>query len=451
MLEKIETFLKNFISAFQIAKIYTTTHPKFSESADTAFGDLDDILRKKDELILGIVGEELAYETEIFFELSKKLRSMILYLKARGIERISFCRGLDKQEFIKFLSLLSEQSVNFEKNPQNLSLLGIKNISVGKITASPSGGVPRQGAGQEPKEAAGPFKKYEDSLDRITDSVDFILGQEDVDYLQLRFNIVNVMENLMTRYSDFLKLTAIKKYDVSTFMHLLNVCVLAMYFSSRLGFSKDDVVDIGIAALFHDIGKVDISRKIIGKESRLSDEEFALMKSHSYLGAEILLRYTDSLGFLPVVVAFEHHARYDSTGYPKLFFSYKPHLVSSLVTLCDVYDALGQRRSYKRDYAPKLIYETMLKEQGGLFEPKLFDEFFKVMGVWPIGALVALSDGRVAVVRDENGDDIFSPIVETIVLADKKEIINLKERKGALEISRFLNPLTEGKPYLHLT
>jgi HD-GYP domain-containing protein (c-di-GMP phosphodiesterase class II) len=223
-----------------------------------------------------------------------------------------------------------------------------------------------------------------------------------------------------------------------------------MYFSSKLGLSRNEVLDIGIAALFHDIGKMYISRKIITKSAKLTEEEFSKIKGHTVFGATILLQYVDTLGILPVVVAFEHHLRSDFKGYPKLSFPQRPHLASCIVAICDVYDALFGRRSYKIGYPANVIYELMNKEREKFFYPQLLDRFFRIMGVWPIGTIVALSDGRIAVVNNENEDDIFSPKVEVISPADKKESIDLKEKKGEIWIQKSLDPLGEGKEYASL-
>jgi len=209
-------------------------------------------------------------------------------------------------------------------------------------------------------------------------------------------------------------------------------------------------LDIGAAALFHDIGKIYISRKIIQKPGLLTEEEFAKIKSHVIVGAEIMLKYADTLGILPVVVCFEHHLKYDLSGYPKLSFPQKPHIASLIVSICDVYDALSQKRGYKNDYSPEMIYEIMMREKGMTFEPQLLDKFFKIIGVWSIGTIVALSDGRIAVVKEENEDDIFSPKVEVISPQDKKEIIDLKAVKDKIKIERFLSPFKEGKDYFSL-
>jgi HD-GYP domain-containing protein (c-di-GMP phosphodiesterase class II) len=230
---------------------------------------------------------------------------------------------------------------------------------------------------------------------------------------------------------------------------MLNVSIFSMYFSSRLGFDKTDILNIGIAAMYHDIGKLSISRKILHKPGQLTDQEFGRIKSHTLLGAEIMLKYVDTLGILPVVVCFEHHLKYDSSGYPQLSFLRKQHIASLIVAICDVYDALSQRRGYKQDYSPDIVYNIMNKDRGKSFDPDLLDKFFKFMGLWPIGAVVALNDGSIALVRDQNEADIRRPKIEIVSPQDKRRQVDLTQ-DTTLSIERYLNPWKEGKEYLRL-
>jgi putative nucleotidyltransferase with HDIG domain len=319
---------------------------------------------------------------------------------------------------------------------------------VGKIKAGPS----KTGVylDEETKEFINYLIVYNNYQAKSYQSIENVLNNESVDYLSLRLSVNNMIENLVTSHQELLKLTTVKRYDLRTFAHIINVSILSMYFASKLGFSRDDVLNIGIAALFHDVGKLYISRKIITKKDKLSSDEFEAIKSHVILGAEILLKYVNTLGVLPVVVAFEHHLKYDLSGYPKLAFAQKPNIASLIVSICDVYDALSQRRSYKNEYPPDMIYDFMVKQKDKLFDSSLIETFFKIMGVWPIGTIVALSDLRIAIVRQENETDIFAPKVEVVHPADKKEFLDLTQTKPDIKIERALNPFTEAKEYLAL-
>ncbi len=450
MAEKVDTIFQSVISALQIAKLYSTDHPKFMKFLDNAYLLLQGHLNEKGDLVIGIVGEELAYEKEILFELSKTLKPMIGYLKAREIERIVFHKKMSKEELRRFIDFLNKpkEEIVHKDVVEVLASMGIKNITVGKIKVSDGSGV--TGGIDVGISAIDYLGVYNGSLDQYTQFIDKILNNEDLDYLNLRFGVTNVMEHLVTKYQELLKLTAVKRYDITTFVHILNVSMLSMFFSYKLGLAKDSVLDIGTAAMFHDIGKLYISRKIIKKTDKLSEDEVQKVKNHSVFGAEILLRYVDTLGVLPVVVCFEHHLKYDLSGYPKISLPHKIHLASSIVSICDVYDALFQRRSYKAGYPPNVVFDIMQKEKGRYFDPVLLDAYFQIMGVWPIGTIVQLTDGTVAVVREQNADNIAHPKVEIIMPEEKRKIIDLSETKDTLSIRKSLDPLTEGKDYVQL-
>jgi len=444
MLNKIKLTLIHLLSALQTGKIYSSEHPKFDEFIGQAYTSLQEVLKEKKELVIGIVEDELAWEDEIFFDLSQKLRTLIHYLQERGIERIYFNQMLNREELKKFLIFLITPKLEIQKEAHDyLSLEGVKNIKAGKIRALSQEQKPADGEMQDL------MKRYENSLKVASQSFDKILNEEEIDYLDLRFNILNLMENFMGRHQELLNLISLKKRDLVTFVHLLNVSILSMYIASRLRFSKEDVLDLGVAALFHDIGKISISLGILMKKSKLEEDEFLKIQDHTLLGTKILAKHVDMLGMLPVVVAFEHHLRFDLKGYPKLDYSYKPHLASYIVSLCDVYDALTQRRTYKQDYPPTKIYDLMIKERGKLFDPDLLDSFFKIMGVYPVGTIVSLSDRSIAVVREANEKDVFRPKVEVVSPPKKRERIDLLKRKD-LTIAKSLNPFDEGEKYLRM-
>jgi putative nucleotidyltransferase with HDIG domain len=451
MHELIGNVLNDLNVTVQRIRIYTQEHPLFKDSLEVTYCHLSQVLQAKDELVVGIIGDELAFEKEIFFDLSKKLKWFIHFLTKRQIERIIFHKGLQKEELHKFFSFLTlpeeqlQQYLAGGKELQTyLSTLGVKNVAIGRIK------VPAGAAMTQANMAMGRLHQYEESLEKIPQYLETLLNQEAVDYLDLRTAMIDIMETLMGCYNEFLKLSLTKKQDSITFVHLLNTSILSMYISSKMRFAKDDVLDIGIAALFHDIGKAYISHKIMRKPEKLTSDEFTVIKSHTVLGAEFLLRYIDTLGILPAIVAFEHHVGYDLKGYPKMFFAQSPHIASLIVSMCDVYDALTQRRTYKQDYPSNVIYNLMMQKKGAFYESQLLENFFKIMGVWPTGTIVALSDTTIAIVREVNENDIFSPKVEIISPTPRQDLIDLVSCKDKLVIVRSLNPLTEGAQYLPL-
>ncbi len=442
MLTSIEVAFQGLLTCLQSLKMYGQLHPMFQKSLDKAFEAFSEVLASRQEMVIGIVGEELAFEKEILFDLAKFLRPAILYLKDRNIERIAFYSGLKKEELVKFVSFIAGPKEDFKGDLQaSLSLAGVEHISIGKLKVD----------SQQDKSTItlAQSELYDSSADVVNRALSGVLNSEKIDHLALKFSLSNIMENISSQRQGVLKLATLKRYDVETYTHMLNVSIFSMYFSSRLGFDKADILNIGVAAMYHDIGKLSISRKILHKSGQLTDQEFGQIKSHTLLGAQIMLKYVDILGILPVVICFEHHLKYDSSGYPRLPFLRKQHIASLIVAICDVYDALSQRRGYKQDYSPDVVYNIMNRDKGSAFDPELLDKFFKIMGFWPVGAVVALNDGSIALVREQNESDIRRPKIEIVSPVEKKCAVDLV-RDSSLSIERYLNPWKEGKEYLRL-
>jgi HD-GYP domain-containing protein (c-di-GMP phosphodiesterase class II) len=422
--------------------MYGEAHPMFQKSLDKAAEAFAEVLASRQEMVIGIVGKELAFEKEILFDLAKFLGPAILYLKERNIERIAFYSGLDREELRKFICFISGPKEDFKGDLQaSLAIAGVEHISIGKLKVDSQQNKIVPGSEQS--------ELYDSSVDVIGQALSGVLDAGKIDHIALKFSLTNIMENLSSQRQEMLKLATLKKYDAETYTHMLNVAIFSMYFSSRLGFDKTDILNIGLAAMYHDIGKLSISRKILHKSEELTDQEFGQIKSHTLLGAEIMLRHVNVLGILPVVVSFEHHLKYDSSGYPRLPFLRKQHIASSIVAICDVYDALSQRRGYKQDYSPDVVYNIMNKDKGRSYDPELLDKFFKFMGLWPIGAVVALNDGSIALVKEQNESDIRRPKIEIVAPPDKRRPVDLIQ-DTSLSIERYLNPWKEGKEYLGL-
>lgn len=411
----------DFTSAIQAGKIYSAEHPRFKEFAEKSFQSLQEIFEDREELAVGVVEGEVACGKEIFFDLSQKLKPLLVYLEERGIERFSVQRMVAEEEWRKFVSFLALPRGEATGDPhEHLVLKGIRNIRAGKIqTPSPhfaQSQVSRMG-------------QYEAALTNLASLVEKVASRENLDPVESRYLVFSLMETFSGFHQELLGFSGIRSKGQLLFPHFLNTAVLACFFASRLGFFRDEVLDIGVAALYHDVGRV--GRTANKKSAR---------DNHSLSGACLLLRQRDAVGPLPAIVAFEHHLRYDLKGSKKLSYLNPLHPITRLVSVCDVYDELYQKRAARHQFTPPRIYEIMARGRGSWFDPEYLDSFYRIMGIWPIGMRVRLSDGRAAVVRQANERDIFCPQVEVVDPPERKEWIDLAERKAELSI---LAPLEE--------
>jgi HD-GYP domain-containing protein (c-di-GMP phosphodiesterase class II) len=214
-------------------------------------------------------------------------------------------------------------------------------------------------------------------------------------------------------------LTNIKNHDEYTLNHSVNVCLLATSLGRRLGLSRTELVDLGIAAFFHDLGKTETPLEILNKPGRLTDVERGIMEKHPFHGAEklALLKEFRRLPLRAIHVALEHHIKEDLSGYPRYFKKDDVNLFSKIVKVVDVFDAITTKRVYRtKDFARAEALSLMLEQSGTEFNPVILKAFVNMMGVFPIGTLVALTTGEFGIVHDVNPDSklVLRPSVKLI-------------------------------------
>ncbi len=220
-----------------------------------------------------------------------------------------------------------------------------------------------------------------------------------------------VVQNTKKGFADLMHLAERPEFDVFTVQHSLRVSYLTSYVASMMGAPREVVVELGAAAMFHDVGKGRIPESILYKRGRLDDDERAIMQSHPQLGADILINSAD-VSVAALGAAWGHHHRYDGKGYPARRPWFETTKATSLIQICDVFEALTARRPYKAPYSPGRAYSILYSDQGA-FDPGVLAAFTRAMGLYPPGRFVLLSDGRMARVAKVT-DVLDRPVVRTL-------------------------------------
>jgi putative nucleotidyltransferase with HDIG domain len=216
-------------------------------------------------------------------------------------------------------------------------------------------------------------------------------------------------------------LTAMRSYDNYTFTHMVNVSILTMAQARALGVEGKLLREFGMSALMHDIGKVRTPKEILNKPEKLTDEEFVVMRRHVVDGAEILRR-TPEMPVLAPVVAFEHHLRLDGSGYPFTVTRDSLNLGSMLCAIADVYDAMRSQRAYQQAYPSDRILAVLKRNEGAQMDQHLVRRFVQLLGIYPPGNLVKLSNGELAVVIRVHAPDPHRPRVRVLFGADGRRL-----------------------------
>ncbi|WP_341503214.1 HD-GYP domain-containing protein [Gallaecimonas sp. GXIMD4217] len=207
-------------------------------------------------------------------------------------------------------------------------------------------------------------------------------------------------------------LTRIREKDAYLMEHSLNVCILMALFARHLGLDAELVDQLAIAGLLHDIGKIKVRESVLMKPGKLTDAEFEEMKSHVVHSRAILESQPDFPQAVIEVVA-NHHERLDGKGYPHGLGAERLSSFDRMIAIVDVYDAMTAERVYKAGMAPTQALKMLMELSGSHFDKALVQQFVRCMGIYPVGSLVRLASGRLAVVLAQ-GKDPLTPRVKVI-------------------------------------
>lgn len=233
-----------------------------------------------------------------------------------------------------------------------------------------------------------------------------------------------------------ISLVRLKTKDDYTYMHSVAVCALMVVLAKELGLSEEEKMQAGLAGLLHDIGKAAVPIDVLNKPGALTDDEFSVVKLHPERGHELLLQanITDAVA---LDVCLHHHEKVDGSGYPYRLQGDAISLFARMGAVCDVYDAVTSNRPYKDGWEPGVSLQRMAQWVGH-FDDMVFKAFVKSVGIYPIGSMVKLKSGRLAVVIDQSPKSLLTPIVKVFFSTKSKtrlpvEVLDLS-RGGAVDV-----------------
>jgi len=204
-------------------------------------------------------------------------------------------------------------------------------------------------------------------------------------------------------------ISALKVSDEYTFKHSVDVATMSMIVSRQYGLPDEQIYEIGISGLLHDIGKSKIPNEILNKAGKLTDEEFALIKQHSLLGYQILKDKPELSNAIKLGV-LQHHEKINGSGYPMGATEDKIHIFAKIIAVADIYDALVTERPYKKAFTPRDAVEMIMAMTGEL-DLKVMQSFLESVILYPVGTNVDLSNGEKAKVVANNAKYVLRPTV----------------------------------------
>jgi putative nucleotidyltransferase with HDIG domain len=264
-------------------------------------------------------------------------------------------------------------------------------------------------------------KTYFNAVSFTKGVINKIKSGEKVNIRKAKRVVESMVDQVLEQEQWLLGMTAIKDYDEYTYHHSVNVSILSIALGQRLGLNRKLLTELGIVAIFHDIGKMEIPYEVLNKPTNFTDDEWNLVRKHPVWGVKALLRLKklDDMTIKSAIVAFEHHLNYDLSGYPMIRKKIELDFFSRIISLADQYDAMTSSRVYSRvPLAPDKALSIMMERASAQLDPLLIKFFINMVGVFPIGTMVMLNTRELGLVYESN--QLFGSRPRVMIIIDKE-------------------------------
>lgn len=352
--------LPDLLGAINAVKLYSYDHPQTLTFVENAMERFKSIFQTEDKLIIGVFNESILLNQRPVVGMGKVSDSMIKLLNDAEIDQMVFLRGLEIEELTFFLDQ------KFGRGMEKFGLSEYSHILLGKIS----------------KDGSDDIKV--DSIRDLDSSNDFIRMLQNLDIQKaFNFNMVNnlsvdLVETFKYSTSPLKYLAEVKSEDEYTYIHTINVALLSMSLAKHIGIVGSELLDIIYAALMHDVGKMLVPNEILNKTTPLTSSEFEIIKEHTLHGV-MYLSNQRNIPRIAILAALEHHIKFNGGGYPKISPDWKPHFVSQIISISDIYDALRSNRPYRARLEHDEIIGILRHDAGVGLNPKLVEVFIDML------------------------------------------------------------------------
>ena len=436
-------FITRFSRLLRGAAIYDQKNVNIDRLTHECAQAINGIIRTHGNLFLKIVRDNFFFNnTRIIVRADKYpiFKSFWQEMRKRWIGEVEFTEEVRGEDLKDFVYLILGLELNNESNylhvKKQLEYRNIRSIEVGKLEFFKDEDIYVDSEDQKKHSKEVYFR----SIGLVKEVVESINQQKALNIRKAKRLMQDAVNAILQDDSTLLGLANIKNYDEYTFNHSVNVAIYAIALGQRIGIPKKHLSHLGMAALFHDIGKTRIPKEVLNKTGKLSPEELSIMRTHPVAGTELIMRMKEwgELSARMIEGAFEHHLRYDLTGYPRLTRKRRISLFGRIIIVADFYDALVRPRVYNRfPYVSEKILGIMLERSGKEFDPAIVKVFINMIGIFPLGTLVLLNTNEMGIVIQiqEDTELIDRPKVCLVYYGDgeyrKGKVVDLKDREDA--------------------
>lgn len=407
--------INSLARAMRNISFYAADHPLVRLNIEEATEAVNRLLETKREFVLKIVEGEVVADDQPLFDPGTGTTNLVGACLRREIESMTFIAGLSEEEVSALVNLLIMDPEEVQQRggaAAALTRVGASHIRVERLLAPTSGEEETTELGR---------KTYASALDVLRAAARRARLGASPESGPTHEVVSELVDSIMFEQAAMLGLVSVKGRDEYTFTHALHICILCLELGHSLGLDRPHLEQVGVCAMLHDIGKIFVPLPILRKPAALTQSEFEIIQQHPVHGALLLCRHENAPPMAPLV-AFEHHLHYDFSGYPKISRRRDLNFYSLMVGPADVYDALTTDRPYRPALPPQQALEVM-HQQASHFEPRLLARFTEMLGKYPAGSLLRLTDGRLAIVTRPNPRHAAKPFVRLLEFQDNNPVL----------------------------
>lgn len=349
---KASELISSIMTALSNCSLYSKDHPFVSEFSERAV-KISQELFKEDNLNLTILGDTLIINEEPLREIGTHVQNFIKRMKKKGIERITISKGITSQELMDFIVALSGYEKISSTSHISVGILEVKFRSEGIDISS----------------------FVNEKIEKIKEVYTTAARFKKIDMVSLEDAVAGFISALKRENNVLKVISPVRSHSEYTYVHITNVSILTIFQAELLGLKGEILHEAGLAGLLHDIGKTYVPKEILEKNTGLTPGEWEEIKKHPVYGA-LYLSTLPEVPRLAVIAAFEHHMKYDGSGYPDTKrYGKRQHLISQLVAIADFFDAMRTHSAYRRSLGIHDVIKLMIEYAGTDFNPLLVENF----------------------------------------------------------------------------
>ncbi|HEY7685536.1 MAG TPA: HD domain-containing phosphohydrolase [Gemmatimonadales bacterium] len=419
-------FLVVFYTALRSLKLYPIENAQVQKALDDLHASARHVLDVEPELELRLQGEFIYVNStrlRLALENYASFSHVLAVMRQCGVGTIRVEEGVDRRQLQILVSLMLAYAAR-EASADKIYEIQSKLVeaNAGQVFVDPPvESEEGQADSERAKEAA--KRTYARSVAVTREVINSLRMGRTANVKRVKRAVQTIVDQVLNNESSLLGLTTLRDYDEYTFTHSVNVCIFSVALGRKLGLSKLQLYDLGMAALFHDVGKSRVPLEVLNKEGGLSEDEWRILQAHPWLGVLTLfgLRGYGEIPYRGMIVAFEHHMKTDLTGYPKSIRPRSLSIFSKVIAVADGFDAATSRRIYQTiPIQPDQVLKEMWENPRRGYDPVVVKAFINLIGVYPVGTCVILDTYEVAIVHAANTDvsQVHRPMVRVVASPD---------------------------------